>query len=73
MFFLGDVLVHTWDLARATGQDETLDPEEVVAMLSGIEVHDAALRVGGQYGPRVEAAPDADPQTQLLAFLGRRP
>jgi hypothetical protein len=25
----GDVLVHTWDLARATGLDERLDPEEV--------------------------------------------
>ena len=26
---VGDILVHTWDLARATGQDETLDPDEV--------------------------------------------
>ena len=25
MLVLGDVLIHTWDLARATGQDETLD------------------------------------------------
>ena len=28
-FCIGDVLVHTWDLARATGLDETLDPDEV--------------------------------------------
>jgi uncharacterized protein (TIGR03086 family) len=73
MFFLNDVLIHTWDVARATGQDETLDPDEVASMLSGIEQYDEALRVGGQYGPRVDVPADADPQTRLLAFLGRRP
>ena len=30
MFFLGDVLVHTWDLARATGQEETPDGHSMV-------------------------------------------
>jgi uncharacterized protein (TIGR03086 family) len=72
-FFLGDVLVHTWDLARATGQDETLDPDEVASMLDGIEAYDEALRESGQYGPKVDVPTDADPQTRLLAFLGRRP
>jgi uncharacterized protein (TIGR03086 family) len=72
-FFVNDVLIHTWDLARATGQDETLDPGEVAAMLDGIEGYDDALRVGGQYGPKVEVAPDAGAQARLLAFLGRRP
>ena len=28
-FYTSDVFMHTWDLARATGQDETLDPDEV--------------------------------------------
>jgi uncharacterized protein (TIGR03086 family) len=72
-FFLNDVLVHTWDLARATGQDETLDPDEVASMLEGIEAYDEALRVGGQFGPKVDVPPGADAQTRLLAFLGRRP
>jgi uncharacterized protein (TIGR03086 family) len=72
-FFVGDVLVHTWDLARATGQDEALDADEVATMLEGIEAYDEALRMGGQYGPKVEARADADAQTRLLAFLGRRP
>lgn len=73
IFFIGDVFVHTWDLARATGLDETLDPDEVRAMLAGVEEYDDALRVGGQYGPRVAVPADADEQTRLLAFLGRRP
>lgn len=73
IFFVGDVFVHTWDLARATGLDETLDPEEVRAMLAGVEQYDDALRVGGQYGPRVAVPADSDDQARLLAFLGRQP
>jgi uncharacterized protein (TIGR03086 family) len=72
-FLLGDVLVHTWDLARATGQDETLDAAEVAAMLDGIEAYDDALREGGQYGAKVVVPAGASPQDRLLAFLGRRP
>lgn len=34
-FFTADVFMHTWDLARATGQDETLDPERCAALLEG--------------------------------------
>jgi uncharacterized protein (TIGR03086 family) len=72
-FVLGDVLVHTWDLARATGLDERLDPAEVAGMLAGVEPLDEVLRQSGHYGPRVDVPPDADEQTRLLAFLGRRP
>ncbi|MGY1700187.1 TIGR03086 family metal-binding protein [Geodermatophilus sp. SYSU D00766] len=70
---LMDLLVHTWDLARATGQDESLDPEEAAAFLAGIEPWDAALRGSGHYGARVPVPDDADAQTKLLAFTGRRP
>lgn len=70
---LMDVLVHTWDLARATGQDESLDPDEVHAFLVGIEPWDAALRSSGHYGARVPVPADADEQSRLIAFTGRRP
>ena len=72
-FFLGDVLVHTWDLARAAGLDETLDPEVVHDMLVGMEPLDDMLRASGQYGPRVAVAADADEQARLIAFTGRTP
>jgi uncharacterized protein (TIGR03086 family) len=71
-FFLGDVLIHTWDLARATGGDETLDPDEVHRMFAGIEPYDEMLRASGQYGPRVAVPDDTDEQTKLIAFMGRR-
>jgi uncharacterized protein (TIGR03086 family) len=71
-----DVLIHTWDLARATGLDERLDPDEVHRQLVGIESMppevDDAMRASGQFGPRVPVADDADEQTRLLALMGRR-
>lgn len=72
-FYTGDVFLHTWDLARATGQDERLDPDRCAAMLEGMLPLDEVLRGSGQYGPKVEVAPDADVQTRLLAFIGRTP
>jgi uncharacterized protein (TIGR03086 family) len=68
-----DVFLHTWDLARATGLDERLDPDEVRALLAGMEPMDAVLRRSGHYGPRVAVPDDADDQTRLIAFIGRRP
>lgn len=72
-FFTADVFMHTWDLARATGQDDNLDPERCTAMLDGMLPLDGMLRASGQYGPRVEVPDDADPVTKLMAFVGRDP
>jgi uncharacterized protein (TIGR03086 family) len=72
-FYTNDVFMHTWDLARATGQDEHLDPDKCARLLEGMLPMDEALRASGQYGPRVEVAEDADVQTRLMAFIGRRP
>jgi uncharacterized protein (TIGR03086 family) len=73
MFCTGDILVHTWDLARATGLDETLDADEVHRMYEGMLPIDAILRDSGHYGPRVEVPDDADEQTKMIAFTGRQP
>ncbi len=68
-----DVLLHTWDLARASGQDDTLDPKTCAALLAGMTPIDQVLRTSGHYGPRVAVPADADAQTQLIGFLGRDP
>jgi uncharacterized protein (TIGR03086 family) len=73
MIYTADVFMHRWDLARATGQDETLDPEKCAEMLAGMLPMDDVLRQSGQYGPRVAVPDDADVQTKLLAFIGRTP
>lgn len=72
-FFTGDVFMHTWDLARATGQDETLDPQRCAIMLEGMQPLDDVLRSSGQFGPKVQVPDDADVQTKLIAFIGRDP
>jgi len=73
MIYTSDVFLHRWDLARATGQDERLDPEKCAAMLEGMLPMDEVLRQSGHYGPKVDVADDADVQTKLLAFIGRTP
>ena len=72
-FFTADVFMHTWDLARATGQDETLDADVCRELLDGMEPLEELLRGSGQYGARVEVPDDADWQTRMLAFIGRDP
>ena len=73
MIYTSDVFLHRWDLARATGQDETLEPDTCVAMLEGMLPMDEVLRQSGQYGPRVDVPDDADVQNKLLGFIGRTP
>lgn len=73
MIYTSDVFLHRWDLARATGQDQTLDPHKCAEMLEGMLAVDEALRQSGHYGPRVKVPDDADVQTKLLAFIGRDP
>jgi len=66
-----DLVLHTWDLCRATGLDEHLDPGEVHRIFEAMEPMDELLRTSGNFGPKVEPPPGADEQTRLLAFLGR--
>jgi uncharacterized protein (TIGR03086 family) len=67
-----DVLVHTWDVARATGLDEQLDPAEVAPLLDQAKGWGDALRSPNVCGPEVAPPSGADAQTRLLCFLGRR-
>ena len=72
-FYTSDVFMHTWDLARATGQDDRLDPALCADLLAGMEPIDELLRQSGQYGPKVAVPDDADVQARMLGFIGRDP
>jgi uncharacterized protein (TIGR03086 family) len=68
-----DVILHTWDLARAAGVDDRLDPG-LVAFADGVLRPSVdAWRAAGAFGPEVDVPPDADPQDRLLAATGRTP
>ena len=66
-----DVAIHGWDLAKATGQDTTIDPELVDAIAAIVAPQIDMLSGSGMFGTTVVVAPDADPQTRLLSQLGR--
>jgi uncharacterized protein (TIGR03086 family) len=66
-----DTLFHTWDLARAAGQDERLDPEAMAKALEFLEPLDEAIRRPGGFAPKIAPSVGADPQTRLLNFGGR--
>ena len=66
-----DTLVHTWDLARATAQDDRLDADAVTKALEFLTPIDDAIRRPGGFGPKLVPPPGADVQTKLLAFTGR--
>jgi uncharacterized protein (TIGR03086 family) len=72
-FYTSDVFMHTWDLARATGQDDRLDAQFCALLLAGMEPLEDVIRSSGQYGLRVPVPDDADAQTRLLGFIGRDP
>ncbi len=72
-FYVADVFMHTWDLARATGQDDTLDPQYCGSLLRGMRPIEDILRASGQYGPAVPVPDDAPVQDRLLGFIGRDP
>jgi uncharacterized protein (TIGR03086 family) len=72
-FYTSDVFMHTWDLARATGQDERLDPQACADLLAEMVPIEHLMRSSGQYGPRMPVPEDADVQTRLLGFIGRNP
>jgi uncharacterized protein (TIGR03086 family) len=69
-----DVLIHTWDLATATGQPADLDPDLVEACVAMFlpEMPERG-RAAGIVGPAVAVGENASSQDRLLAAMGRRP
>ena len=69
-----DTATHSWDIARATGQDADLPDEVAVAALAACQgiVNDDIRKFAG-FDPAVSIAGDASPTEQLVAYLGRQP
>ena len=69
-----DIVVHTWDVARATGGDERLDPQLVAVSHARLQNLDPSIaRAPGRYAEAVATQGAMDPQTELLRFAGRNP
>jgi len=68
-----DVLVHTWDLARAVGADDRLDPGWCALFIDKLPPDPDALSASGMFGQPIAVAGGADVQSRLLGRLGRDP
>jgi uncharacterized protein (TIGR03086 family) len=68
---VADVTIHTWDLARAVGADETLDEELVRAVWTVFEPQKDALEASGLFASPVPVDDDAPLLVRLLAVTGR--
>lgn len=79
-----DLVLHGWDLARATDQDETMDPSDVERLWASttaipddlIEKFRTPNAFGPGievFGPEVKVPADAPLQDRLLAYIGRNP
>jgi len=68
-----DHLIHAWDLARAIGADERLDPGLVVSCASWFDAVEDAYRGAGAIAARPPVPASADDQAVLLARFGRLP
>jgi uncharacterized protein (TIGR03086 family) len=66
-----DLAIHGWDLARATGQDDTLDPHAVALLLPWTEANADLLAASGMFGSSIEVGPGAPDDIRLLGLLGR--
>jgi uncharacterized protein (TIGR03086 family) len=69
-----DLLVHTWDVSRASNQDPGI-PDEVVEAVDGFarQAITDDLRTPGVFGPEVAPAAKSSRLDALAAFTGRRP
>lgn len=69
-----DAVVHTWDIARAAGVDDTLDPDLVEVVHARLEASDPeSLRTPRRYADEVDADSEASVQDRMIAFSGRDP
>jgi uncharacterized protein (TIGR03086 family) len=66
-----DTLVHTWDLARGTGQDDRLDADAVSKAMEFLTPLDETIRRPGGFAAKIVSSPEADQQSRLLNFCGR--
>jgi uncharacterized protein (TIGR03086 family) len=68
---MADLVIHTWDLAAATGQDDELDAELVELLYAQTLPQVDRLAASGMFAPPVDVDADADVETRLLALTGR--
>lgn len=68
-------MLHTWDLAKATGQSPAWDDDVLAAPLAAMQRAVPREPRGGQvpFGPVVDVPEDAPAIDRLVGWYGRKP
>jgi len=69
---VADLAIHSWDLARATGQDDALDPDVVTLLMPWTEANAELLAGSGMFGEPVATDPGTPDDIRLLGLMGRK-
>ncbi|QBR91651.1 TIGR03086 family metal-binding protein [Nocardioides euryhalodurans] len=72
-FYGWDLVIHGWDVARATGQSWSISDEEAASLGATASEWGDALYGEGICAPAVTVPDDTPAQDRLLARLGRDP
>lgn len=72
-FYGWDLVIHGWDVARASSQDWSVTDEQAAALMATADSWGPALYSEGICADPVPVADDAPAQDRLLARLGRDP
>ncbi|GAA2446447.1 TIGR03086 family metal-binding protein [Streptomyces macrosporus] len=70
---LNELVLHGWDLARATGQEYTCDEASLRASIDLLSRTTDEADRAGTFGPVVEVPPDAPLLHRAVGLGGRRP
>jgi uncharacterized protein (TIGR03086 family) len=70
---LGELVVHGWDLARATGQTPSWDDDVLEQVRREVETNAELGRSIGIYGPQTPVPEDAPLLHRVLGLTGRDP
>ena len=70
---LTEVVIHGWDVARATGQSFECDPATAEPLLAHVSQVAAEGPVEGLFGPAVAIGDDAPALDRAIALSGRDP
>lgn len=70
-FYCFDLVVHRWDIAHAAGIDDTIPAADLALVRELADGLGDMIRMEGVAKAELPVPADADPQTKLLAYLGR--
>ena len=68
-----DMIVHAWDLAKATGQNTTLDAGVAERGYNVLVIVAEFGRKNGAFGPEITVPVTASFQDRMLGLSGRQP